>query len=75
MTDVKLPATVEVTLDDTTIADLAVTWDGETPGYDGDTAGTYVFEGTLTLVDGIANTATHKATVNVVVERIEIKKM
>ena len=65
--EIGLPTTVEVTLDDDTTATLNVTWDGGTPAYDGNTAETYVFEGTLELVAGVANTAGETATVNVTV--------
>ena len=66
--DVGLPATVEVTLDDLSTQTLAVKWDGGTPAYGGNTAGTYAFEGTITLAAGIANTGGYTATVEVVVE-------
>ncbi|MGI6751576.1 MAG: S-layer homology domain-containing protein [Anaerovoracaceae bacterium] len=68
---VSLPATVEVTLDDATTENLAVTWD--TAGYDGNTAGTYTFAGTLTLPGNntIANTANVKASVKVVVAKAQ----
>jgi len=69
--DVSLPATVQATLDDSSTENLAVTWNDGTPVYDGDTAGEYVFEGTLTLVEGIANTANKTATVNVIVAEQE----
>jgi hypothetical protein len=69
--DLVLPATVEVTLDDDSTMDLDVVWDGGTPAFDGDVAGTYAFEGTLTLIDGIANTAAYTAAVNVIVEADE----
>jgi hypothetical protein len=71
---VGLPTTVEVTLDDETTRNLSVTWDGGTPAYDGNTAGEYVFAGTLTLVEGLANTGGHKAQIKVIVaEAVPVK--
>lgn len=61
-----LPATVSITLSDTSTADVAVAWDGGTPAYDAATAGTYVFAGTITEPAGVADTAL-TATVNVIV--------
>ena len=61
-----LPATVQVDLDDASTETLTVTWD--TTGYDGNTAGTYPLQGTLTLTEGVANTGSHTASVNVIVE-------
>jgi hypothetical protein len=72
---VGLPTTVEVTLDDETTRNLSVTWDGGTPAYDGNTAGEYVFAGTLTLVEGLANTGGHKAQIKVIVaEAVPVDK-
>lgn len=68
-----LPTTVVVTLDDETTQNLAVTWDDGTPAYDKDTAGQYVFAGTLTLVDGIANAGDYKATVKVIVAAANVQ--
>ncbi len=59
---------MEVTLDNGSTTDLDVTWDGGTPAYDGDTPGTYNFEGTLTLPDGILNPEDLTAEVDVIVE-------
>ena len=61
-----LPETVEVTLSDHTKAQLGVTW--KCSGYDGNTAGSYTFEGTLALTGGITNPKSLKAYVVVVVE-------
>ena len=61
-----LPETVEVTLSDHTKAQLGVTW--KCSGYDGNTAGSYTFEGTLILTNGITNPKSLKAYVVVVVE-------
>ncbi len=67
-----LPTTVEVTLDDTSTTNLAVTWNNGIPVYDANTAGTYIFTGTITLVDNIANTANHTASLAVTVSPLEI---
>ncbi len=68
LVSVDWPEKVEVTLADGSKIYLTITWKIGTPEYnDGKTAGTYVFEGTLDLVDGIANTGDIKATVNVIV--------
>ena len=47
--EVELPATVSVTLSDSSSATLDVTWDDGNPVYDSTTAGTYTFTGILTL--------------------------
>jgi hypothetical protein len=66
---VSLPATVGVTLSNGDSATAQVTWDGGTPAYDGNTAGTYVFAGTLSgLGGGATNPSGLTATVNVVVQ-------
>jgi hypothetical protein len=62
-----LPATVGVTLVDASTTTLAIVWDGGTPAYNANVSGSYTFVGTLTLVDGIVNTAGHTATVVVTV--------
>lgn len=66
---VGLPATVTVNLSNstTTTTSAAVVWDGGTPAYDGNTAGTYTFSGTLSLGNDIYNPDNKKATVDVVV--------
>lgn len=64
---VGLPVTVVATLDDSSTQDLAVTWDGGTPAYDKDTAGEYMFAGTLILPEGITNTDDLEAAVKVIV--------
>lgn len=63
-TALNLPETVEVTLSDHTKAQLGVTW--KCSSYDGDTAGSYTFEGTLILTNGITNPKSLKAYVVVV---------
>ncbi|MFF2888551.1 Ig-like domain-containing protein [Paenibacillus sp. NPDC057967] len=50
-----LPTEVEVTLSDSTKMAAAVTWNQGTPAYNGNQAGTYRFQGALTLPDGIMN--------------------
>lgn len=62
-----LPKTIEVTLDDSSKQNLTVTWDGGTPAYDKDTAGEYVFAGTLTLPADVTNTGNLKVSVKVIV--------
>ncbi len=65
--DVNFPTSVQVTLDDSSVRSLEVIWDGGTPTYDGGATGTYVFEGAIQLVTGIINSASHTATINVIV--------
>mgnify|MGYP001002077618 CR=1 FL=1 len=62
-----LSATIEVTLDDSSKQNLTVTWDDGTPAYNKDTAGEYVFAGTLTLPADVTNTGNLKASVKVIV--------
>ncbi len=66
---VGLPAMVSVNLRNSTTSttSAAVVWDGGTPAYDGNIAGTYTFSGTLSLGADIYNPENRKATVNVVV--------
>lgn len=61
-----LPKTVEVTLSDNTKKTLGVTWSCDK--YDGNTAGDYTFEGTLSLTAGISNPKAKKAYVVVKVQ-------
>ncbi len=65
---INFPSTVVVTLEDNSTPSVVVYWNSGTPAYDGDTAGTYVFKGTLATGNGIANTAGIYASVNVIVE-------
>lgn len=65
-----LPTTAGVTLSDASTATLAVTWDAGTPTYDGATAGTYAFVGTLTLSGGVTNPGSLTAAVNVIVAAV-----
>lgn len=61
-----LPRTVEVTLSDRTKETLGVSW--KCDSYNGNTPGSYTFEGTLALTGGITNPKSLKAYVVVVVE-------
>src|SRR3989344_1997920 len=63
-----LPTTANVPLDPGGSSSLAVTWDGGTPVYDGNTADTYLFIGNLTLPEGVTNTLSLTAQVNVIVD-------
>jgi hypothetical protein len=65
--EVELPATVSVTLSDSSSATLDVTWDDGNPVYDSTTAGTYTFTGILTLPPGIVNPSSLTASVKVIV--------
>ncbi|MDP3387185.1 MAG: Ig-like domain-containing protein [Eubacteriales bacterium] len=64
---IDFPVTVVVTLEDNSTTSVVVYWDLGNPAYDGDTAGTYVFKGTLATGNGIKNTAGLYASVNVIV--------
>ncbi|MDR3593933.1 Ig-like domain-containing protein [Clostridium sp.] len=66
--NIGLPETIDVTLSNESTTSAAVTWDNGNPAYDGDTAGTYTFTGTLTLPDGVANPNNYKASVKVIVQ-------
>ena len=65
-TALDLPETVEVTLSDRTKETLGVAW--KCDSYNGNTPGSYTFEGTLALTGGITNPKSLKAYVVVVVE-------
>ncbi len=67
LAELELPQTVAVTLDDNSTSELSVNWDEGTPAYDGNTAGTYRFSGTLLLPDEIINIDEHQASVEVTV--------
>lgn len=69
--NVPLPTKVEVTISSQVKVFLPVVWDDGTPDYDGATAGTYTFAGTITLPSGLLNTGTLKASVDVVVAEAE----
>ncbi len=64
---VGLPATATVTYDDGTTGTPAVVWNAGTPVYNGASAATYVFSGTITCPSGTINPDNVKAAVNVVV--------
>ena len=55
------------TMSDNTTQSISVTWDGGTPAYDGNTAGTYVFSGILTLPANTTNTSNLTASINIIV--------
>jgi hypothetical protein len=65
---VGLPASVTVTLSDSTTPTVAVVWDNGMPTYDPNTAGKYVFSGTLTPPASSTNTSDLKSSINVIVE-------
>ena len=65
-TALDLPETVEVTLSDRTKETLGVAW--KCDSYNGNTPGSYTFEGTLALTGGITNPKSLKAYVVVVVQ-------
>ncbi|MBN2899769.1 MAG: Ig-like domain-containing protein [Clostridia bacterium] len=67
LSEVNLPTTVSIGLNDSTTTNVSVSWDGGTPPYDGDTAGTYAFSGTLASSANYLNPSNIKASLNVVV--------
>jgi sugar lactone lactonase YvrE len=67
---VGLPTTVSFSLSNSTTTSAAVVWDGGTPTYDGDTAGIYVFTGTIASSSDYVNPSNLKASVNVVVQAV-----
>lgn len=65
---VSLPQNVNITLSNLTTASVAITWNNSSnPSYNGNTAGTYVFTGTLILPQGVTNPNNKMASVNVIV--------
>ena len=63
-----LPSTVQATFSDASTQAIDVTWDGGSPAYNANTAGTYTFRGTLAnLPTGVTNPNSVTATVNVIV--------
>ena len=60
-----LPATVEVTLDDSSNETLNVTWEQGT--YNANVEGTYTLTGIIQLIDGIINPEDIKASIDVIV--------
>ncbi|WP_270567940.1 Ig-like domain-containing protein, partial [Clostridium beijerinckii] len=71
ISDLNLPDTIDVNLSNSTTTSAAVTWDNGNPEYDGDTEGTYVFTGTLTLPEGVTNPSDLKAIMSVNVKAAE----
>ena len=67
LTGVNLPETVTATMSDNSTKAPKVLWDDGTPIYNGNTAGTYIFSGTLAFSGDITNTNGVKATVKVIV--------
>jgi hypothetical protein len=68
LSDIGLPTSITAVVSDSTQGVL-VMWDGGTPAYDSNIAGTYVFSGTLnSLPDGIANPDDIKASINIIVQ-------
>ncbi len=65
--EIGLPDTVDVGLNNNTTTSAAVVWNDGNPNYDGDTLGTYTFTGTITLSDGLINPNNLEASVNVIV--------
>jgi len=68
-----LPASVTITLDDSTTPSAGIVWDGGTPAYNGNTAGTYIFSGVLNLQAGVANADNLKASVSIIVTAPELE--
>lgn len=67
LADVGLPSDVECTFTDDTTDDIDVLWNAGVPVYDGGTAGTYVFTGTLVPGTDVINSDALTASVSVVV--------
>ncbi|MCX7711164.1 MAG: Ig-like domain-containing protein [Clostridia bacterium] len=65
--NLNLPQHVDILLNNNTDTSVPVVWDNGTPIYDGSKAGEYVFSGTLTLPQNIANPNNLKATIKVIV--------
>lgn len=65
--NINLPEQVQVTLSNGTSQSLMVSWDKGTPHYDGYTADTYIFKGTLSLPQGVSNPDNKQAEVKVIV--------
>lgn len=68
MSAISLPTTATLVLSDSTTSSAAVTWDGGTPTFDGNTSGTYSFSGTVELSSNVTNPSNLKATVSVIVQ-------
>jgi glucan-binding YG repeat protein len=65
--DLELPENVFITLGNLTTTSAAVTWDSGNPVYNGNSAGTYSFTGTLDIPKYITNPNNLQASVNVIV--------
>lgn len=68
LSDVPLPATATVYLENGDTQPWAVIWDGGTPVYNGTAPATYSFTGTVVPTDGTSNPDNVKATIAVTVE-------
>ncbi len=66
-TEKGLPAKVTLVLDDASEVEADVVWNAGSPTYNANAAGTYNFEGTVTLPDNVTNTSGVKASVKVIV--------
>jgi len=64
---IELPKEIKVTLDDGTTRNLQVIWNTEK--YNGNVAGAYILEGTLTLIDNVENNYKLKGEIKVTVEK------
>ena len=69
LADAGLPSTVGVTLSDGSTTSVGVTWNGGSPAYNADAAGSYAFTGTLSLPSGVTNPNGLTAAVTVTVEQ------
>lgn len=65
--DIGLPTSIIANLSNGSTETLAVTWNNATPTYNGSLAGTYTFEGTLSLISGITNPSNIKASATVII--------
>ena len=68
LSDVPLPATATVHLENGDTPSWAVTWDGGTPVYNGTAPATYSFAGTVVPTDGAYNPENIMASITVTVE-------
>ena len=67
LSSANLPTSIVATLSDASTQAINITWDNGTPEFNPNTAGTYVFSGSLILSGNITNVGGIKATVNVIV--------
>ncbi|WP_239634027.1 DUF4073 domain-containing protein [Paenibacillus sp. H1-7] len=75
LSELRLPATVNVGLSDGTNVSASVIWNGGNPAYDGTVPGAYKFVGTLMPPSGTTNPAALTAAVVVTVEPRTIKSV